>query len=107
KIYINGSSGISFSHIITVPEEDVNVNYVYSFFSKKLIDTERVFGDLKRLKILDLNSIIGYRSHVIKNSILYGESQKLTKNGKIRYCGRLGEWKNLTLEEALISAQNC
>lgn len=102
NIYVNGHSGVSISHIIRKElEANIYVNYIYGFFAEKLLDIKKIFNELKRLKIFINQNIIGFRSHVLKESILFGETGA---NG-ILGCGRLGLWKNFTLEEAIDSAR--
>jgi len=100
NIYINGSAGIIFSYL--------DIYYVYSFFKwgKKLPDIYRVLGDLKRLKIINKDEILAYRSHVIKEAILYGEPIPRKVN-YVEDCGRLGLWKNFSIEESLNSIRTC
>lgn len=108
NIYINGSAGIIFSYIIKTQRNNLDIYYVYSFFKwgKKLPDIYRVLGDLKRLKIINRDDILAYRSHVIKEAILYGETIPRKLNG-IEDCGRLGLWKNFSIEESLNSIHTC
>lgn len=98
NVYINGHSGFTISHIIRKElEKNVYVNYIYAFFSEKLLDVKKIFSELKRLRLLSNESIIGFRTHVIKEAILFGEP---IDNGLIN-SGRLGLWRNLTLEETI------
>ncbi|AWR97363.1 hypothetical protein DFR86_07245 [Acidianus sulfidivorans JP7] len=98
NVYINGHSGVNISFVIRKEiKNNIYVNYVYAFFSGKLPDNKKIFSELKRLKIIPLDSILAFRTHVIRDAILYGE----TKDNGIISCGRLGLWKNLTLEESI------
>jgi hypothetical protein len=108
NVYINGSTGIIFSYIIKIWKNDLDVYYIYSFFkwNKKLPDIYRVLGDLKRLKIINKDEILAYRTHIIKEAILYGKTMN-RKINNIEDCGRLGLWKNFSIEESLSSVRIC
>ncbi|BDC19362.1 hypothetical protein HS5_22520 [Acidianus sp. HS-5] len=105
-LYINGDSGILFSHIIRESvENDIYINYIYSFFTSKLPDIKKVFSDLKRTRLLSREEILAYRSHVIKDAILCGTPS--VNVDYVKNCGRLGLWKNISLEEAVNLAHTC
>lgn len=105
-VYINGDTGIVFSHIIRKNiESDIFVNYIYSFFTSRLPDIKKVFSDLKRTHIFSRDEILAYRSHVIKDAILYGTPS--IELDFIKNCGRLGLWKNISLEEAVDLVRKC
>ncbi|ARM76010.1 hypothetical protein [Acidianus manzaensis] len=98
NVYINGHSGVTISFIIRKEiGNNIYVNYIYAFFSQKLPDNKKILSELKRLKIIPPENILAFRSHVIKDAILYGRTED---NGIIN-CGRLGLWKNFTLEESI------
>lgn len=98
NVYVNGHTGFNVSYIIRKElERNVYLNYIYAFFSHRLLDVKSIFNELKRLKILEKENILAFRSHVIKEAILFGKTED---NGIIN-CGRLGLWKNFTLEEAV------
>ncbi len=105
-LYINGDSGIVFSYIIRENiEDDIYINYIYSFFTSKLPDIKKVFSDLKRVHLIYRDEILAYRSHVIKDAILFGTPS--VEVDYVKNCGRLGLWKNISLEEAVNLVRTC
>ncbi len=108
NVYVNGNSGISFSHVIKVRHGDLDVYYVYAFFKRdqKYPDSYKVFGDLKRLRIATKDEVLAYRTFVIKEAIVLGSPNNVEVEG-VKFCGRLGLWRNFSVEETLEQAQRC
>ncbi|MCI2414273.1 MAG: hypothetical protein MPF33_03310 [Candidatus Aramenus sp.] len=108
NVYVNGNSGVSFSHVIKVGHEDFDVYYVYAFFKRnqRYPDSYRVFGDLKRLRIATKDQVLGYRTLVVKEAILFGAPAQMDIEG-VKFCGRLGLWSNLSVEETIEQARKC
>jgi hypothetical protein len=102
RIIIDGGSSTSFSHVIYLndfPERGISSMFVYAFFdmSSKQIELRNIISDLKRQKILNPNQVLSIRSKVIKEAILIGEP--LVKLADVMMEGRLGKWKNFSIED--------
>jgi len=102
RIIIDGGSSTSFSHVIYLndfPERGISSMFVYAFFdmSSKQIELRNIISDLKRQKILNPDQVLSIRSKVIKEAILIGEP--LVKLADVMMEGRLGKWKNFSIED--------
>ncbi|MUN28721.1 hypothetical protein [Sulfuracidifex metallicus] len=102
RIIIDGGSSTSFSHVIYLndfPERGISSMFVYAFFdmSSKQIELRNIISDLKRQKILNPDQVLSIRSKVIKEAILIGEP--LVKLADVTMEGRLGRWKNFSIED--------
>ncbi|MCY0849273.1 hypothetical protein [Sulfuracidifex metallicus] len=102
RIIIDGGSSTSFSHVIYLndfPERGISSMFVYAFFdmSSKQIELRNIISDLKRQKILNPDQVLFFRSKVIKEAILIGEP--LVKLADVTMEGRLGKWKNFSIED--------
>ncbi|MEM1599758.1 MAG: hypothetical protein QXW51_02930, partial [Sulfolobaceae archaeon] len=110
NVYLSGDRADSFSTIIKLNNfiADFTIYYVYSFtdLNKSKIDIDRILLDLKRRRIVDINDIIAYRAKFISEAILFGSSMKEIRNNIIN-CGRLGDWRNYSIEETIEKVQNC
>ncbi|MEM0263003.1 MAG: hypothetical protein QXQ01_01390 [Saccharolobus sp.] len=110
NVYLSGDRADSFSTIIKLNNfiADFTIYYVYSFtdLNKSKIDIDRILLDLKRRRIVDINDIIAYRAKFISEAILFGSSMKEIQNNIIN-CGRLGDWRNYSIEETIEKVQNC
>lgn len=105
-IYINGDQGVSFSHIIDWNNEELDILYILVPFRGNPPTWDKIYSDLKRERILTKDDILAYRSRIIKDAILFGETDEKYPDN-IKFCGRLGKWKNFTLCETILDIQNC
>ncbi|MCH1770917.1 MULTISPECIES: hypothetical protein [Metallosphaera] len=105
--YVNGKSGIAFSHIIGFPDNE-RLYYIYSFYHKgKLPDVDRIILDLKRTRFIESReNVLSLRARYINECLLYGEKER-QRPAFLRECGRLGAWENMDLNEAIRSALEC
>ncbi|QIW23035.1 NAD(P)/FAD-dependent oxidoreductase [Sulfolobus sp. S-194] len=107
-VYINGDNGISYSHIINAYwiSNDYDILYVLIPFTSSPPIWDKVFSDLKRENIFLKDEILAFRSRIIRDAILIGEDDNIYPEN-IKFCGRLGKWKNFTLCEAILDSLNC
>ncbi|WP_338599706.1 hypothetical protein V6M85_10470 [Sulfolobus tengchongensis] len=110
NVYLSGDSAETYAVVIRIDDviKDFQLYYIYSFLrtNQKNMDIERILVDLKRRQIISPNEIVAFRSRLLSEAILFGHLNEKVPINMIN-CGRLGEWRNYSIDETILRAQNC